>query len=292
MSSHQSLVGWPQEPDPHQRQKKLAQLTYVGYAMNVVFQDLAPAIGRFIQERGFPDDYFLFDLETSGFSREKDLITQIGWAIVRDRQIVNNQALTLNWTRHPGIDQMWLEWRLSALEAAFQKQGKPYHLTYEVLAASPTDPIEALQVLDALLDVVVRDKEWVVGHNLAIFDMSVFDAHRARFLDLGAVDWFRDGIFDTGLFVKASQLDRYPGQGEILDEFFRKIAGTRARGVLWSLDRYCIPTFDLDTRFGIDTMLCHDAGYDCKVGHHLFETLREIGEAYGQEKGPVQQRLF
>ena len=261
--------------------------------MNMVFQDSAPMISRFIRDRGFPDDYFLFDLETSGFSRENDVITQIGWAIVRDRQIVDNQILTLNWTRYPGIDQMWLEWRLSELEATFRQQGKPYRLTYEVLAASPTDPIEAIRVLDTLLDTVVRDREWIIGHNLAVFDTTMFDAHRARFLDLGSIDWFGNGIFDTGLFVKAMQLGRYPSSGESLDEFFRKVGGTRARGVLWSLDRFCIPTFDLDTRFGIDVEQCHDAGYDCKVSHHLFEVLREIGETYGQEEGgPAQQRFF
>lgn len=260
--------------------------------MNTVFQDLGLKVGRFIQDRGFPDNYFIFDLETSGFSRQNDLITQIGWAIVRDRRIVDNQALTLNWTRYINVDQMWLEWRLGELETTFRRQGKPYHLTYEVLAASPTDPIEALQTLDALLAAVGRDAEWIVGHNVAIFDTNMFDAHRARFLDLEPVDWRSDSIFDTGLFIKAAQLDRYPSPAEPLDKFFRAIAGVRARGVLWALDRYCVPTFDLDTRFGVDVAQCHDAGYDCKVNHYLFEALREIGEAYGQENGPTQQKLF
>lgn len=260
--------------------------------MNVVFRDPKPLIGRFSRERGFPENYFIFDLETSGFSRDNDVITQVGWAIVRDRQIVDNQALTLNWTRYAGMDQMWLEHRLVDVADAFRRQGKPYHLTYQALAASPHDPLDVLTVLLTLLDDTVAADEWIVGHNLAIFDTGVVDAHCRRFLKRKPVAWRPNRIFDTGLFLKAAQLGRYPSPMETLAEFFRAVAGVRAKGVKWALDKYCIPAFGLDTRFGVDVQKCHDGGYDCKVNYHLFEAMREIGEAHGQKECETQGRLF
>jgi DNA polymerase III epsilon subunit-like protein len=247
--------------------------------MNAVFQeDMRPLFGQFSQDRGFPDDYFLFDFETSGFSRQDDVITQIGWAIIRGRQIVDNQSLTLNWQMHPGMNQMWLEWRLADLAVAYRKEGKPYRLTYKVLGESPYEPISTLQMFDELLASVLESNEWIIGHNLAIFDTGMMDAHRIRFLDAPPLEWPANRIFDTGLFVKAAQMGRYPSNGETLMDFFRSVSGLRAKGIFWALDKYCIPAFELDTRFGVDVSKCHDGGYDCRVNYHLFEAMREIGE--------------
>jgi len=249
--------------------------------MRSIFLDAQPALNQFGRSHGFPDNYFVFDFETSGFSREFDVITQLAWTIVRDRRVVDTQSMVLNWPRHPYISQSWLRGQLLKLAESYAEQGKVYRLTYDVLEESPYMPVDALSVFDTLLDSVIEDKEWLIGHNIAIFDTEMMDAHRIRFLGKEPIDWPEDRIFDTGLFLKAAQLGRYPRPGESLDSFFRSISGVRAKGVFWAMDTYCIPAFGLEERHGIDTSRCHDAGYDCHVNHLLFEAMREVGESTG-----------
>lgn len=246
--------------------------------MTTAFRMTSNTTARFIRE-GLPEDYLIWDVETTGFNESVDLITQIGWAIVRGRQLVNQESLLLNWTTMPGIDQQWLQDRLAKLCETFREKGATYYATYDKMAGGQS-PLLCLQVFEEVLAAAERAGDWTVGHNVACFDPRFVDSHRGRFLGLPPRDWERDQVFDTGLFVKAAQASLELRPEEALSAWWRRVAGTRVR-VKWSLDSYCIPAFGLAEKYGLDVRACHDAGYDCYVVHCLVEELRKIGNTNG-----------
>lgn len=246
--------------------------------MATAFRMTSNTTARLIRE-GLPEDYLVWDIETTGFNGAVDLTTQIGWAIVRNRQLVNQESLLLDWTTMPGIDQQWLRDRLAALCETFRERGSTYHATYDKLAGGQP-PLACLQILDTVLTEAEQAGDWIVGHNVACFDTRLTDGQRARFLGLPPRTWNPDRIFDTGLFVKAAQASLELRPGEALGDWWRRVAGTRVR-VKWALDTYCIPAFGLAEKYGLDLQSCHDAGYDCYVIHCLVEELRKIGNVNG-----------
>lgn len=262
------------------RKQVLNEIIFIGSTMNTAFRGQMAALGGFANTFTFPDDYFIFDLETTGFGFDQDYIIQVGWAIVRDRQIVDNDALVLNWTRHPGMNVQWLQDRLAYQAEEFAKQGKVHQLGFERIAASDVEPLDGLLVMQNLLRSTLQDNEWCMGHGAWRFDRRMIDSHQQRFFgNCNPVPWQPNSIFDTGLFVKAAQLNRLPTPTETMDDWFRKVSGIRSP-VKWAMDKFCIPTFGLADRCNIDPTKCHDAGYDAMVTHYLFETFREIGESY------------
>ncbi len=113
----------------------------------------------------------------------------------------------------------------------------------------------------------------VVGHNMVAFDAPLLEMELRR----SGFDFkFQpDEIIDTGMLVKASRLSMYFDQNDSLRDFARRVAEVRARGIYWSLDRYCYDQYDLG-RSGIRKDAAHDAANDCALTHCLLETMREM----------------
>jgi len=226
----------------------------------------------------FPENYFIFDLETCGFSPRKDLIVEVGWAVVRDRQIVNCEGMLLDWTRMPWVDQHWLRNQLLRVERAYTEKGRAWNIPYERLADEGVEPLEGLAVMGQLLHESVLDDEWIVGHNAWGFDRRMIDGATSRFLKL-KIPWKPGAIFDTGLMEKAAQLHRPQQPGESRDEWYGRVSANRA-SIQWNLDGHCVQKYKLVERFNLDLSEMHQAGFDCIFTHCLFETFRQIAEAY------------
>lgn len=227
---------------------------------------------------GLPDDYTCFDIETSGFSPKQDLILEIGWAIVRNRQIIDCDSAVLNWYDSPLIDRNWLTDQLRKTTDRSAANGVLYHFTPERLQAEGGPPVQVLEQGIGLLRSVMRRGEALVGQSVFTFDRRMLNAAKVRFLDKQPVPWLTGGIIDVGLFEKAGQLDtKIPWAGEDYENWLRRCQGG-SEGVKWSMFNHIVPKYDLTSRFQLDLSLAHRASMDCRCVWATVETFREIGD--------------
>lgn len=241
------------------------------------FVDAAETLELLHQHHDFPDNYLVFDTETTGgFSPASALIVEVGWAVVRDRQLRDSQSLVLDWTRDPRIDQNWLAYSLDRTKREMEAQGKPRHFTYDYLRTHGVPPWEGLHVLVTLLYEALAHGDMLVGHNAWRFDRGMVNGHTARFMNGYQLPWGENHIVDTGLTEKGIGMNRPPYAYETLDDWYTRVNGSRIKGVTWSLDQVCVPKYRLVERFGLDMTQAHQAAFDCRCCWALLETYRAL----------------
>jgi DNA polymerase III epsilon subunit-like protein len=225
----------------------------------------------------FPNSYLVFDLETTGLDRRSDLIWQIGHCLVNDGEVQDKGSFVINWLDDPATDRLWLVNRISKLASAMEASGRKSQLTVEKVAAG--EPAKV--VLDRywkLLTKSRQDRLFFLTHNGYQFDCKFIEEAFER--TLGGIFRFNDyEVFDTGMVEKASQALMGVREGDTPRSFAQRIAASRLKGVHWSLDRHCIPKYDLATDHDLDVNEAHDAGFDAYVTHLLFNKMRELTDA-------------
>jgi DNA polymerase III epsilon subunit-like protein len=209
-----------------------------------------------------PDSYLVVDLETSGFhhtprnGQKPDVIAQVGVAVVQHREMVDNMAVYVK--RPPG----------TMSEGATAATG----ITDELLGEKGVEPSEIYPKLVNLFQLYRDSRCMFMGHNMVGFD--------APFI---AADFSRHGYdfkinpneyVDTGMMFKAAQLRYTPNSSEDLHKFFCRIKDTRSRAK-WNLTLSC-QMLGVVEKHGLDMAAAHDAGFDCKVTHLLFEEMRAL----------------
>ena len=250
------------------------------------FADFNDAVGN------FPDNYIVFDLETTGtvFGNKAnvkgyhDLITQIGHCVVKDRKRVANDGLILNWydPKYEGLHEYpdvmtenWLSDSLDRLVQIFEDKGRTYQVPEERMRSEGADPLHVLNFYYKLFMDARAEAFFFVGHNAHSFDGKFLRYHFQQYLDKD----FKFGaneLLDTGMVEKASQMpgSNLPWPGDTIKEWSERIYNVPMR-VKWNLDQHCADKYRLMERFQLEGE-AHDAGFDCLLTHHLFETYREI----------------
>ena len=235
-----------------------------------------------------PRSYLAYDLESSGFSRQNDLILEWGHCLVRDTKIVDRNAIYLNWYALPDVvPSGWLDSRLDRIKFEMQAAGRAWHITPELLKTKGVHPKRAIQFIYDLFQTVIAQPDMaIVGHNIRAFDSQMLESSFAQ--DLGIDFTFPLGrVFDTGVIEKASQMagdDRLtPKHGESFDDYMHRINYTKLSGVKWNLDPHCIEKYGLTASHGIGRDAMHGAGTDAYVVHLLFERYRGIANAFAAE---------
>jgi len=225
----------------------------------------------------FPVDYCCIDTETTGSNPDHDLILEFGWCLVHDREVASQGNLVLNWTGHAVVPEAWLRGQLERIANVMTEQGKPWRLTPSVLKREGVEPTEGLELILSFLDGVREAGTLLVAHNGYAFDQKMLAANFAAFLGVEGYRFGENGCIDTGAIEKAGQSERadlLPTDEDTLESYFRRVTSARLKGVRWALDAHCVPKYGLDRHYGIDTSLCHTAGYDAYVCHLLMETFR------------------
>jgi len=226
-------------------------------------QELILEVATRCPRRQLPDSYLVVDVETSGFNhtpgpgQEQHVISQIGCAIVQERQMVENMALFI---KRPAGTMKGEAARITGI-------------TDEILAAQGVDPNEAYPKFLALFRLFREKGCMFMGHNMVSFDAPFI---HADFMQQGYSFRFEQGEYiDTGMIFKAAQIRTVPSPLEDLHKFFIRIKDTRSR-VHWNLTE-ATQMLNIDKKHGLDMTAAHDAGFDCKVTHLLFEELRRLG---------------
>lgn len=226
--------------------------------------------------RGYPDNYVVFDTETSGRDFRLDLILEFGWAIVSNRQVVDTAGVIINWYGHPAVDWSDLCRRMESCRVAMANKGRTYHFTPERLLAEgvPYD-IALPQIHDILLGAM---RGLTIGHNFWSFDRNMLDSLRVRFVDGQRYEWPVNSIFDTGMAERASQLNRVPWSNDTMASWHERVSKPPYKGVRWALDDWMTPKYNLAKRYNLNTDMAHTAGADCCTTHAAFDTFRLISE--------------
>jgi len=123
----------------------------------------------------------------------------------------------------------------------------------------------AMQYISELLQEAASTGKVIIGHNLVKFDLYFLAYEIDRYTNSDFV-LNENGIIDTGSIVKQSQLSDQCPVINHLYQFFLEINKKFAKGVFWSLDKYCVDWFDLAKKYGVDSSMQHQsAAYDCWV---------------------------
>src|SRR4051812_46423786 len=103
-----------------------SELSFLSDLMLHNFREVGDIWNGWSPSLRLPSNYLVFDLETTGFDPNQDLIVEVGWAIVQDRQIVDYAGMLLDWTSFDPDNKDfhdWLKWRLTRCAADLAKQG-------------------------------------------------------------------------------------------------------------------------------------------------------------------------
>jgi DNA polymerase III epsilon subunit-like protein len=209
-----------------------------------------------------PDSYLILDSETNGLIPREAVILQYGFGIVIHRELVDHFSIMIN---HGNIHLP---------PEAVAVNG----ITHERMAREGVDPVEGLRNVFEFLNHWKSKGMMFVGHNMSRFDAPFIEyeehrpsAHKMHFEE--------NSIIDTGALVKGAQIGMRYSPTNTLRSFAYKVTETYAPGVKWALHKYCWDRYNLGERTGLDKDAEHDAGDDCMLTYHVFETLRkELGE--------------
>lgn len=101
---------------------------------------------------GFPKDYTIFDLETTGYSRQKDKIIEIAAIKVRDHKVVDTFSMLVNPMIH-------IKEEVSNIN----------HITDDMVKDAP----EIKDAMAKFLDFIGNDI--LIGHNIQVFDLKFIE---------------------------------------------------------------------------------------------------------------------
>lgn len=252
----------------------------------------------------FPSSYLCFDTEFTGSNENRDLIVEIGHAMVEDGLIIDKLSLVLNWYSYPGIQASWLDYQLHNMRAIV---GPSWRLTPEVVRQG-MDPIKALRFYQKLFDVWNRRNLPFVAQNGQNADERLLRGNFGRFLNK-SFELPQNGYFDTGGIYKATQiweaqsgdLTNYkvvmlPHRNETLKKYFQRILNTRVPGVKWNL-KLILQHYGLDVKHAVDHDKMHSAEYDATCLHWLMEEFRSRvyrnnSRAEPDSKAAALQQMF
>jgi hypothetical protein len=150
-------------------------------------------------------------------------------------------------------------------------------LTEEIIKTHGQPREKTLIEFEEFYNECVENGYVVVGHNILGFDGKFLTAEYKR---IGKEFNVPHSAIDTGLIVKAAQLDLWPDDYESFRDFLLRVADIRARGIYWKLSGFC------DEQFGLNDWLedeeantfvkqAHDAGADCLKVHLLLRRFKE-----------------
>lgn len=241
------------------------------HAHEVAYQHLKEIIRRLAKTERWPDnklpcDYLVLDTETTGTNTHSDSIVQIGLCAVRDCKIVHDYS-----------DQDFVSYILKLPKEKFvgaEEAVKVHGIDYEKSQRCGIPPEEAYKMLHEIVLDAMSKGMLICGHNLYSFDIPFLQTELGR---MGIQFRFaQNEVVDTAMLVKAMQIGMLPGEDESAYMYWSRVREFRARGIYFSLDRFCIDWFELPAKYGVSKDHAHDAGYDCWMSHLLVAEMNRI----------------
>lgn len=238
---------------------------------------------------GLPNTYCCFDLETTGFDRQKDVIIEIGHVLVVDGEVTDELSVLLDWSKHSVVPQHWLRDRIGALRQTLSDRGVAHHLPYERLCEEGIDPTEALTFYLNYFNKLKANGTAVVGHNVYRFDEPMLEANLVGFQIADRFSFGDWQLWDTLALEAATQAGpghkkAIPEPGQTLRDWMTKASYIKAET---NLTRTLVKRYNLVDKYGLDTRQSHSACYDAKLCHLMMQEYRQMLDAEPQPE-PVK----
>jgi DNA polymerase III epsilon subunit-like protein len=200
-----------------------------------------------------PDNYLVFDTETSGFGSD-DWVLQYGYyQRMEDGNAVSGE-ITLNVPESVSVS--------SEAEAV-------HGITRAVMQERGIDPEVGTKAIRDLLQAAMDSKMCLVAHNMQ-FDVRLIGQMFTKFNLPSLCIHLYDKILDTGLLYKAKKAGVRRRPGEKIWDFYTRVGSLRIKGLKWGID-VLIDEFKL----GLEKRGNHDAGEDCRITGQLVEYYRK-----------------
>ncbi len=236
-----------------------------------------PAAFRKLYGMAWPRSYCCVDVETSGYSMEKDLVVEWGHVLIEDGEIVDRLTLVLDWTNHAVVPDHWLRGRINVLRQGMELAGKPCHTYYETMRDEGMKPDKALKFIHDFTAAVKNRGLLFVAHG-ATFDEKMLSANFTGFKIADGFTYGDNGFLDTEAIEKASQMSDHPRMhpqpNDTLRTYFHRVKYTRIEGLKSNLDEHCGNKYGFYTKHGIDPKKMHGAETDAYCCHLLMEEFR------------------
>ena len=222
---------------------------------------------------GFPETYVAVDIETTGLSKETDLIVQLGWCTVKTKQAKRNASIIVNHVdgKLP-IEVQTLRERLQATKIAMAKKSTGpsfYPWSPELLVEKGKLPKEAADEFVS----VCQEYDYIVSHHGMGFDFPMINRFVRDSCGMYLPELSTGKLVDTAIVVKAARANYRPMRGESYAAFINRVNQCH-KSVRFSMAT-CIEILDLK-EVGVSTRRTHDAAYDAWLSHLIVERLRQF----------------
>lgn len=197
----------------------------------------------------FVDDYMAFDLETSGLSKWKNDIIQVGAVVVEDQRIEEEISILVN-PNYP--NHYTVPFDVVDLTG----------ITTRIINDEGTDPAVTIPLMSERLR-----EGMIVTHNGIAFDKGFWEVACRKY---DALSPWNGAWLDTAVMFKAMKL----GEMVMLSMYetfidFAKTINRPVRGLKYNLTHCCE-----DMAVDISDIVLHTASSDSIATHRLFEQMR------------------
>lgn len=189
-----------------------------------------------------PNDYIIFDIETTGFSGTKDKCLEIGALKVVDGKVISTFEVMMD---HGIAEEQYI----------------PHinGITIEEITKKGLMPDVAFDHFRHFIAINLP----IIGHNIIKFDIPFLDGN---FPGFGKIDF---DIYDTAVIYKAMKCGIEMNEDESFSEFAKRVLGAKQYyGVKYSMDT-AIQEFGLDKT----NITQHRALGDCYLTNQLYQIL-------------------
>jgi hypothetical protein len=237
-----------------------------------------PAWFRALYGGDFPRSYCCVDVETTGYSFDRDLITEWGHCLVKDGKIVDELSLVVDWTSHAVVPDHWLRRRLDSVRYGMQLSGLTCHMSWERMESEGLKPDKALGFIRDFTSTLQKKGVLFVTHG-GTFDEKMICANLRGFKAAEGFSFGDNGMIDTEGVAKASQMPGnprfHPQKNDTLRSYFHRVRYTRAAGLKSNLDTHCFERYGFE-KHGVVRSDMHAALVDCRCVHYLMEEFRGL----------------
>jgi DNA polymerase III epsilon subunit-like protein len=232
---------------------------------------------------GLPKNYMVFDVESTGLDLSNDLVIQLGYALVMDKVLVECSSIMVDWT-HSRDDEFcqWLDNRMTSTRNNMEAKNPGAGMYKHSVARLKEKGIPAYDAFTHFMDIVKLcrlNKFSFIAHNGLRFDQPMLDrcVKQLRGEDESfKLDTVSGMYFDTMGLERGSQTKIMPTPSDDWYTFNHRLVYEGGR-IFSSLDRHCSNKYNLVNKHSLEGS-AHEADFDCRLTHHLFEEFREMAE--------------
>lgn len=232
-----------------------------------------------------PVNYLVFDVESTGLDFNNDLVVQLGYAIVINKELIDCAHYIPDWTHNRDNHFCeWLENRMAItkknMESRNPDSGVVYRHSTDRMKKCGIPVREAFTNFMDIIKICKAHNFSLIAHNGLKFDQpmlnnnikQVLGDHEGFEFDKLGVNYYDTMALERGLY---SRIDPYPDDNWM--SFTGRLVTEGGKKIYSSLDRHCAKKYDLINKHNM-TGSAHEADFDCKLTHYLFEEYRTMCE--------------